>query len=149
MRVKTRDSLKKSEFGEKASFGSPCERQALLSSKYIAPFFSKPKHAKEHSPLRVPPELELSNSTTLLQMLWSCYNCDIRSLGHDASSLSGRAASDSEKWVRLAARHRSLLLCDADRLPHPESHLSNRLLFGNGATGSMSSGLSLGTAGTK
>ena len=60
--------------GNPAFLERPPKRQVLLSKKIIAPFRAMPRHVEQRSPLKLHPGLELSNSTSLLQMLWFCYN---------------------------------------------------------------------------
>ena len=55
--------------GNSAFIEWPPERQVLLRKNITVPFISMPRHAEQHSPLKVQPELELSNSTSLLQTL--------------------------------------------------------------------------------
>lgn len=81
------------------------------------------RHVERHLRLKWYLELELSNSTSLLQTLGSCYNVISASRGHDAPGFSDHMASDSKDWVGFAARHRSLLLRGGNGPPDPESHL--------------------------
>ena len=68
-------------------------------------------------------ELELSNSTSLLQTLRCCYNGVTAPLDPDVSGLSGHAATDSMNRVWLGCEAPVTLASQFQVPPYPESHL--------------------------